>query len=287
MEKQEFRKCIAPYIPLLQANSHFDQPWIECPRFSIGSNIFFQPITFLNMTNKILALLLGLSVTQLAQAEGNEGVWVGNAALSFSRSAGNTSSTTYSAAVDEVRTTQSNKIFAYLSALYGNSQGVKSADKARLGSRYDHNLSNNIFGFGLLEFEKDSLANLSLRTAGGTGLGYYFIKNDVNSFDAFSGFSYSQSDMTVGKTTSNTEILLGEESNHKLSDNTRFKQKLSYYPSMEKSGQFRSLFESGLVVDLNSTMGLSISLQNKYTSDVGAGVKKIDSLLLTGLNIKL
>jgi len=239
------------------------------------------------MTNKFIALLLGLSLANIAQAEGNEGVWVGNAALSFSRSAGNTSSTTYSAAVDEVRTTQANKISAYLSALYGNSQGVKSADKTRLGARYDHNLSDNVFGFGLLEFEKDSLANLALRTGVGAGLGYYFIKNEVNSFDVFSGLAYSQSDMTVGNTTRGSEILLGEESSHKLSDSTRLKQKLSYYPSMEKSGQFRSLFESGLVVDLNSTMGLSISLQNKYTSDVAAGVKKSDSILLTGLNVKL
>lgn len=239
------------------------------------------------MKNKLLALLLGLPLSGVVQAEENEGIWVGNASLAFSRSTGNTSSTTYSAAVDEVRTTQANKISAYLSALYGNSQGVKSADKVRIGSRYDHNLSNNLFGFGLLEFEKDSLANLTLRTGVGAGLGYYFIKDDVNSFDVFSGWSYSQSDMMTGRTISGTEILLGEESTHKLGESTRFKQKLSYYPSVDKSGQFRSLFESGLVVDLNSTMGLSISLQNKYTSDVATGIKKSDSILLTGLNIKL
>lgn len=239
------------------------------------------------MTNKVLFLCFGLSLCSAAYADTTANPWVGNAALAFTRSAGNTNSTTYSAAIDEVRTTPEYKLSAYLSALYGKSQGIKSADKSRLGSRYDHKLTDKIFGFGLLEFEKDSLANLTLRTGFGTGFGYYFIKDDVNNFDVFGGLSRSTSDLMVGNSIGSTEILLGEESTHKLSDSTKLKQKLSYYPNTQKSGQFRSLFESGLVVDLNSTIGLSISLQNKYISDVGLGIKNSDTVLLTGLNIKL
>jgi putative salt-induced outer membrane protein YdiY len=215
------------------------------------------------------------------------GNWQGNVALAMSRAAGNTESTTYSAAVDEVRATPENKISAYLSALYGVSQGVKSADKARLGSRYDHFLSTNTFGFGLLEFENDRLANLNLRSGVGAGLGYYFVKEAAHSFDVFGGLSYTQSDLMLGNNTQGSEVLLGEESTHQLSDSTRFKQKLTAYPSVEKSGQFRSVFEGGLVIDLSSTMGLSISLQNKYNSTAGLGLKKSDTVLLTGLNIKI
>lgn len=239
------------------------------------------------MSRQLSSLLIGALLSSMAYADNSGSTWQGNAALALSRSAGNTNSTTYSAAVDEARTTSENKISLYFSTLYGKSQGVTSADKTRLGSRYDHNLGSQVFGFGLLEFEQDSLANLNLRTGVGAGFGYYFIKNDVDSFDVFSGLSYSKSNLSVGNAISGMEILLGEESSHKLSETTRLKQKLSVFPSVKNSGQYRSLFESGLVVDISSNMGLSISLQNKFNSDVGAGIKKSDTVLLTGLNIKL
>ncbi|MEQ1532343.1 MAG: DUF481 domain-containing protein [Sideroxydans sp.] len=238
------------------------------------------------MSKLITSVFLLALISPLAQAA-DPGTWQGNIALALSRAAGNTESTTYSAAVDEVRATPENKISAYLSALYGVSQGIKSADKARLGSRYDHNLSTNIFGFGLLEFENDRLANLNLRSGVGAGLGYYFIKETAHSFDVFSGLSYTQSDLILGANTQGAEVLLGEESTHQLSDSVRLKQKLTAFPSVEKSGQFRSVFEGGLVVDLSSTMGLSVSLQNKHNSAVGLGLKKSDTVLLTGLNIKI
>lgn len=236
---------------------------------------------------KRISFVITLALISAFAHADESGAWQGNVALALSRAAGNTESTTYSAMVDEVRATSENKISAYLSALYGVSQGIKSADKARIGSRYDHNLSVHTFGFGLLEFENDQLANLNLRSSVGAGLGYYFIKEAAHSFDVFSGLSYTQSDLMLGANTQGSEVLLGEESSHQLSDSTRFKQKLTAFPSVEKSGQFRSVFEGSLVVDLSSTMGLSISLQNKHNSAVGLGLKKSDTVLLTGLNIKI
>lgn len=239
------------------------------------------------MHKKLSYLFAGLVLSLPALAEDQAASWQGNAALAFTRSGGNTTSTTYSAAIDEARTSKENKVSLYLSALYGESQGIKSADKSRAGSRFDHNLTDTTFGFGLLELEKDVIADLQLRTGGGAGFGYYFARNDVNSFDVFSGLTYSKADLISGTTNRGSEILLGEESNHKLSETTRLKQKLSCYPSAEQSGQYRTQFEGGLVVDVSSTMGLSISLQNKYLTSAAVGMKRSDTMLLTGLNIKL
>ncbi|MBU0688589.1 MAG: DUF481 domain-containing protein [Gammaproteobacteria bacterium] len=233
------------------------------------------------------AFILFPSFISLAHADDNGPSWQGNADLSFSRSAGNTNGTTYSISVDEARTTDANKLSAYASALYGKSQGVVTADKTRLGSRYDHNLSAKLFGFGQLEFEQDRMANLDLRSSVAAGLGYHVLKQESVTFDVLGGLSHSRSDMMTGNTVSASELILAEESTHTLTQNTRLKQKLSYYPSIQTSGKFRTVFDSGLVISLNSTMGLSISLQNKYNSDIGAGVKHSDTVLLTGLNIKL
>lgn len=232
------------------------------------------------------SLPIALSLILPAPAAAGDSPWQGSAALSFSRSAGNTNGTTYSLAVDEARTTENDKLSAFASALYGKSQGVVSSDKTRLGARYDHNLSGELFGFGLLEFEQDRMTNLDLRSGLGGGLGYHWLKGEDVTFDLFAGLSHNRSDMLTGNTVSTSEAILAEESTHAVTPDTRFKQKLSYYPGLQ-SGEFRSVFDSGLVISLNSTMGLSISLQHKYNSNIGAGVKHGDTVLLTGLNIRL
>jgi len=232
-------------------------------------------------------LLLSYCLSLPALAAETEPQWQGNANLAFSRSTGNTNGTTYSVSVDEARSTEQDKLSAYASALYGKSQDVVSADKTRIGSRYDHNLNPQLFGFGQLEFEQDRMANLDLRSGAGGGFGYHLLKEDNVTFDIFLGLSHNRSDLMSGETVGNSEAILAEESSHALTENTRLKQKFSYYPGIRTGGTYRSVFDSSLVIGLNSTMGLSISLQNKYNSNVGNGVKHSDTVLLTGINIKL
>jgi len=215
------------------------------------------------------------------------GTWQGSADIAFSRSAGNTNATTYALAVDEARTTEENKISLYASALYGKSQGEITADKSKISGRYDHNLSRRVFSFGLLEFERDRLANLKLRSNGGGGLGYHVLTEEPDKFDIFGGLTRSNSRRISGPSVSQNELLLSEESEHKLGDKTLLKQKLSYYPNTGDFAEFRTVFYSSLIFKLNGTVGLSLSLQNKYSSDVGSGVKHSDTVFLTGLNIKL
>jgi putative salt-induced outer membrane protein len=246
-----------------------------------------EHLTATHMRHQTIAFIIFPCLVTLAHADENGASWQGNAALSFTRSAGNTNGTTYSISVDETRTTDTNKLSAYASALYGKSQGVVSADKTRLGTRYDHNLSPQLFGFGQLEFEQDRMANLDLRSSLGAGFGYHLLNEESVTLDVFGGLSQNRSDMMTGNTVSTSELILAEESTHTLTQNTRLKQKLSYYPSTQTGGKYRTVFDSSLVINLNSTMGLSISLQNKYNSDIGAGVKHSDTVLLTGLNIKL
>jgi len=231
-------------------------------------------------------LILAASLSNPASAA-VDGAWQGSADIAFSRSAGNTSATTYALTVDETRATEQNKTSLYASALYGKSQGEITADKSRISGRYDRNLSRRVFSFGLLEFERDRLANLKLRSNGGGGLGYHMLAEEPNKFDIFGGLSRSNSRRISGPSVSQSELLLSEESEHKLGDKTLLKQKLSYYPNTEDLAEFRTVFYSSLIFKLNGTVGLSLSLQNKYSSDSGSGIKHSDTVFLTGLNIKL
>ncbi|MFA7299379.1 MAG: DUF481 domain-containing protein [Sideroxydans sp.] len=238
------------------------------------------------MLARIFCFLIVIPFSFSASAA-DDGAWQGNATFAFSRSAGNTNAMTYSVALDEARATETNQTTIYANVLYGKSQGIVSADQTKLGGRYDHNLNERVFGFGLLEFERDRLADLKLRSGGGGGMGYHVIKNESNKFDVFGGLSRSNAALLSGPSISQNEMLLSEESLHKLTANTRLKQKFSSYHNLENLARFRTVFDSSLQVNLNSTVGLSVSLQHKYSSDTGNGIKHSDAVFLTGLNIKL
>jgi putative salt-induced outer membrane protein len=242
------------------------------------------------------ALLVCAALGQVhAQPAPPDGQWRGSLGLSGSLSAGNTESASFSAKLDATRATEDNKWSLYGTSLYGKRRVAtgdeKTADNARLGVRHDNDFAPPLFGFVLGEAETDRLADLDYRTTIALGLGVHVVKSEAHGFDVFAGLARTHSkydpDFAVppasGRT---TELLLGEESSHKLSETLSLKQKLTVYPSLESSGEFRSVFDASLIVGLTSRLSLQVGLQNKYTSEVPLGVKKSDTLLLTGLNVR-
>jgi putative salt-induced outer membrane protein YdiY len=230
-----------------------------------------------------------------AQPAPLDGQWRGSLGLSASLSAGNSESASFSAKLDATRASPDNKWSIYGTSLYGKRRlaegDEKTADNGRLGTRYDQDLTPTVFGFGLAEAETDRLADLDYRTTLALGVGYHFFRTPENTFDVFTGLAgtrtkYDPDLSTPPSSGSATELLLGEESSHKLNETLSLKQKLTIYPSIDGSGEYRSVFDASLIVGLTSRLSLQVGLQNKFTSDVPEGVKKSDTLLLTGLNVR-
>lgn len=164
-----------------------------------------------------------------------------------------------------------------------------------MGTRYDHTIAGELFGFGGLDFSHDQIKKLSLRSVASAGLGYHVVKTTDHQWDIFGGLSYRKDKYKEPgvlinnelKTSLNaTELMLGEESNHKLTESTSFKQKLAIYPNLSSSKGTRATFDAGLLVALNKTMSLSITVQDRYDSLAQAPIKKNDILFFTGINVK-
>jgi putative salt-induced outer membrane protein len=260
------------------------------------------------MNRKILGIacasLCATSTLAFADPPKEDGQWRGALAASLAIASGNTQSTNFSIGADGVRATKQDRISVFLTSLYGerkvSGNTEKTAERIRGGVRYDYNLSERAFVFGLLEAESDKIADLDSRILAGAGFGYRVIKAPDTTFDIFGGVSYKQDRNTVTvvsgvppiareqRVSSNaTELVLGEESSHKLSDSSSFKQKLTVYPNVSKSGEYRAQFDAGFVTAIAAGINFQVTLSNRYNSDVPAGVKKTDTLLLTGINIAL
>lgn len=242
-----------------------------------------------------LALAGSLPGTVLAQAsvvpDGKVRATLG---LGASRSSGNSNASNLSLNGDVVRATDRDKISLTGAAQYARTQGVTTGEKARAAGRYDRNLNARWFGFGGLSLEHDKFTNLKLRTLVEGGLGAHMVKTDTTTWDLFSGVGYSHdrydTPMQVrGKLRRSDNygtLLLAEESTHKLSDSTNFKQRLALTPALDGDGAFRATFDAGLAVAMTSTINLTVGFNASHNSDPGEGRKSTDTLLTTGVSMK-
>lgn len=244
-----------------------------------------------------LAVLASTSV--FADPPKEDGQWRGALAASLALASGNTTSSNFSVGATGLKATKEDKLSVFLTSLYGSNEvgntTNKTANRTRGGLRYDWNLSDRTFVFGLAELENDKIANLDSRFSLGAGFGYKVIKEKDTAFDIFGGIGYRADKNTVfsslgrssSVSTNATELLLGEESSHKLSDNSSFRQKLTIYPNLSDSGKNRAQFDAGFVTSIANGINFQVSLSNRYNSDVPTGAKKSDLLVLTGVSMAL
>lgn len=243
-----------------------------------------------------------MTVTALLAAAGahaqatvkEDGQWRAALGAAYTASGGNTRSTTLSAMADAVRATAGDKTSLYANALYGSSQGTKTADLWRLGAKQDWNLTSQFYVFGLAEAERDDLAGLQSRATLGGGVGWKFFNTEALKFEVFGGAGYVADrfeaprliDGEVRRSYSHGTLLAGEESVHKLGQSTTLRQRLVAYPDLGNRGEYRATWDAGIAVPATQSMNLTAGVSVKYNSDPGSGVKKADTLLTTGISIK-
>lgn len=219
-----------------------------------------------------------------------DGLWHGDASLGGALSSGNNDSMTLSVNANTTRATTQDKISLYGVGNYGRTKvdGVKStsADLLRLGGRYDFNLSPDWFAFGAAEGETDKAgAGVRDRYSLNGGMGYHVLREERHTFDVFGGVGYTDTRFIDGTSDTGAQGLLGEESKHKLTDTTSFKQRLTYHP---KSGDLgtRVNLDAGLSTQISGGWTLNTGLSSHYNSVVPEGLKKTESLLTVGFGYK-
>jgi len=251
--------------------------------------------------NRCIAVAFALSSALLASSAAHaqatvkpDGQWRYAVGAAASISSGNSDAKALSLNADGVRATAHDKWSLYAKALYGENAGDTTANMLGLGGRYDRDLTGRWFGFGTADFLRDRPANLSHRLSAGAGAGYHVIVSEPVRWDVFAGLGYAQDSYIdpvvvadrLRDSYGRAELLLGEESTHKLTDTTSFKQRFVIYPNLSDTGEFRSTFDAGLAVAINKTMSLTVTLGHRYNSDPGNGLDKSDVLLMTGISVK-
>jgi len=212
-----------------------------------------------------------------------------------SYASGNTNASSVNITGDGVRADADSKWQFGGRALWGRTEGVTTAESLALGTQYDRDFTPQWFGFGKTDFLRDKPANVSSRVSVYGGAGRHVIKSETLTWDLSAGLGYTQdhylepADVSGEFRTSygRAEALLAEESTHKWTPTTSFHQKLSFYPALRSGGGYRGIFDSGLSVAMTSTLSLTAGLNYRYNSVPGEGLRKGDTLFVTGIAMKI
>ncbi len=251
------------------------------------------------MSRSILPLLLcAAAVPGLAAAQATvkpDGKFRYALGAGASYSSGNTSASSINISGDGVRATEDTKWRFGGKALWTRSEGTTTAENILLGTQYDKDFDPRWFGFGKAEALRDKFANISSRLSLYGGVGRHLVKSDTTTFDVSTGVGYTEDryvnpafvDGRLRSRFGRAELLLAEESTHQLTATTSLRQKFSLFPALRSGGGYRGVFDSGLAVSMTPTLSLTMGLSYRYDSDPGAGLKKGDTLFVTGVSIKL
>lgn len=210
-------------------------------------------------------------------------------------SGGNTNATTVTLTGEAVRQTDHSKWGMAGRMFYARGEEGTTAASLALGTQYDRDLFNNdYFGVSKIDYMRDRPSNINSRVSVYGGVGRHLVRNDRNTWDVFAGLGYAEDRfvqaaevggemrMRYGR----TEGVVSESSNHKLTPNTTFRQKLEWYPNLRKRGEYRTVLDMGLSVAMTESLQLTTGLLHRYTTDPGTQLKNYDVLFLTGVSVR-
>ena len=218
------------------------------------------------------------------------GAWGGVFDTGLSLARGNANTTTFTIGTHAARVTDKDKASAFLTSIYsqGRSNGISltTASAVNAGLRYEFNLSPKVFAFVFTDFDHDRFQQLDLRNVLGGGIGKHVIKTDTTTFDLFGGLSFNQEFFST-LTRRSAEALAGEEFDKKLSTAFSIRERLEFYPNLTDTGQYRVVFDTAAITQLNKVLSWQIDVSDRYLSNPILGLKGNDLLLTTGLRIAI
>jgi len=220
-------------------------------------------------------------------------LWAGTFDAGYSLTRGNADTNTFTLGTTATRATPRDKISLYATAIKAKARSKntglneETANAIRGGGRYDLNLTSRSFLFGFSDLEFDEFQRLDLRMVLGGGAGWHAIKNDRTVFDVFGGGSYNKEYFSTGLKRSSGEALAGEELTHKLSTRSLLKQRLTFFPNLTDTGEFRLNFDTSLVTNMNRWLSWQVTFSDRYLSNPVPGARSNDVLLTTGIRLTL
>jgi putative salt-induced outer membrane protein YdiY len=211
--------------------------------------------------------------------------WTGNVRAGGVVTRGNSDTETFNLAGDAVRRGQDDRISLNGQYLYGrqknNDTGVKSTstDNWLFQGKYDYFFTKQLYGYGVAKFERDRIADLSLRAQPGLGLGYQWWEGPKSNFATEAGIGYTYEDYKNRKPDSTDSYVSARAAYHYdrvLVENVKFINNAEIIPSLEDLDKYNINADAGIRVKISDQFFTDFKVEWKYDSQPSSTAMKND-----------
>jgi putative salt-induced outer membrane protein len=170
--------------------------------------------------------------------------------------------------------------------VYGETDGVTSANALLTGLRGEYSLTKRVVVFLGVNYDYNMFAGVKRRFEEYAGLGFVLIDKpkDILRFDA--GLSYFE-EWALDTDVSNN-FLAGRfagDYKHFFAEKAYFQQIVEFIPNFEVSDDYRLNSETALVAPLSSNFAIKVGYTVRYRGLPPEGIKKTDTVFRTGLQV--
>ena len=222
-----------------------------------------------------LTILLGAALLSHGALANPESTWKGDAELGVLNTNGNTKTQNITFKTKIVNDRDRWRHTVKGEALNSSEQGSTTAERYFISGKSDFKLTDRSYTFGLLTYENDRFSGYDQRTTETLGYGRNVIKRDTLSLDLEAGLGARQSKLSAtGENQNEGLIHLAGSLGWKISDTSTFSEDLSSDIG-EKSTVTKSV--TALKTQIAGNLASKLSFTAKYTSQVPAGITKLDT----------
>jgi putative salt-induced outer membrane protein len=224
------------------------------------------------------ALSLALSAPAFAQDAG----WSGEAALTGSKTTGNTDTTDVGLGLKLKNDGEVWRHKIRAQADYGESEGTKNKQRFALGYQIDRDITDRLYAFGTADYYNDDFGAYEQGYYVGTGLGYQVVLPDPIGWNVEAGLGF-RSQETQGPLSLTEEELaarLKSDFDYALNDN------VSFYNDTELTYASSDTYiwnEVGLTAQLFGNLAARASFRVDHHTDVPMGTEKTDTISRVGI----
>ena len=170
-------------------------------------------------------------------------------------------------------------------ALYGRTDGEKSAEQLRAGVRADHAISDRVGIYGLAGWDRNEFAGISRRFEEGIGVALQVIAEARTELAFETGVGATQQRNTLEESSNFLSGRAAGRFKRLLAEKAYLQQLLEFLPNVDASGDYRMVSETSLLAPLSTSIALKASYVIRYDNVPEPGFVKSDRVLTTGVQV--
>lgn len=237
------------------------------------------------MTQILKTTLLATALTAMIAAPAHAGIadgWSGEAALTGSKTTGNTETEDVGLGLNLVKSADVWRHKFRASVDYGSTAGFKDKQRFVLGYQIDRDITDRLYAYGNADYFQDDFGAFETGYFVGTGLGYKLVLPDPLKWDVEAGLGYrSQKTQEILSVTEN-ELAFRAASNMDYA----FNDNVSLYNNTELLYSDSDTYiwnETGITAQLMGNLAARASFRIDNHSNVPVGREKTDTITRVGV----